>query len=146
MKFRKIKVRAFTLLECLLSLVVISASLLVFDGLSRNLAKEIRYQTTQKDKDWLVFAEQFRQELDESQLVRLENNRLYVKKANQELAYGKSKADDFRKTNWSGQGYQPMLQELKSADFSQKGQLIRLDLVFKNGMKRSFLHDMSAEG
>ncbi len=142
MRLKKSRVKAFTLLECLVALLVISGSLLVFDGLSRYLAKDITHQRTTKEKDWLVFTEQLRQELDRSQFVKVENDRLYVKKEGQELAFGKSRADDFRKTNWSNQGYQPMLQGLYSATMSLDSGLVRIDFIFEDKMERSFIYAM----
>ena len=51
---------AFTLLECLLALLILSGGLLVFDGLSRLVRQEVQYQTQARQKDWLVFSEQLR--------------------------------------------------------------------------------------
>ncbi len=56
------------------------------------------------------------------------------------LAFGKSKASDFRKTNSDGRGYQPMLTEIKAANFSQSGKIIKLDLTFKDGLERTFVY------
>lgn len=140
MKLKRIEVRAFTLLECLVSLLVIASSLLVFDGLTRTLVQDVTYQESQMHKDWLVFTDQFGQELEQSQLIKLEKNRLYVKKDGQELAFGKSKADDFRKTDWSGKGYQPMLQGLSNVAIQQEGDLLRFNFSFTNGTERIFLY------
>lgn len=143
MKLKKTRISAFTLMECLVALLVIASSFTIFDGLSRSLGREVAYQAENKKQDWLIFSEQLRQELDQSQFIKLADNRLYVQKDGQELAFGKSKVDDFRKTDWSGRGYQPMLQNLSSARFTLEGELVRLELVFKDGMERSFVHDMS---
>ena len=74
---------AFTLIECLLALLILSGGLLVFDGLSRLVRQEVQYQTQARQKDWLVFSEQLRLELEETRLVKVENNRLYVDKKGQ---------------------------------------------------------------
>ncbi|MEY8463438.1 competence type IV pilus minor pilin ComGF [Streptococcus merionis] len=141
----KTRLKAFTLLECLLALLVISSSLLVFDGLSRHLAQDVVYQATNPTKDWLVFSEQLRQELDQSRLVKVENNHLYVKKGEQELAFAQSKKNDFRKTNWSGQGYQPMIQNLKMSSISESDGLIHIKLVFESGLEKEFVHAMEKD-
>ena len=54
------------------------------------------------------------------------------------MAFGKSVADDFRKTNANGQGYQPMLYKVHSATYAQQGEVIQLDVTFESGEERSF--------
>lgn len=140
---RSKRLAAFTLLECLVALVILSGGLLVFDGLSKLLRQEVHYHNQAKQKDWLVFSQQLRIELEETRLVRVENNRLYVDKNGQALAFGQLKSHDFRKTNDKGQGYQPMIYGLTSSQISQSGQLIRIDLFFDDGLERTFLYDFS---
>ncbi|MGT2755023.1 competence type IV pilus minor pilin ComGF [Streptococcus ovis] len=134
---------AFTLLECLVALVVLSGGLLVFDGLSRLLSQEIHYQTHHSEQGWLLFSEQLRIELEGVRLVKVEDNHLYVDKDGQTLAFGQSKSDDFRKTNGRGRGYQPMLYGVTSSKISQSGNRITISLVFENGLERIFLYDFS---
>lgn len=136
----KSKIPAFTLLECLVALVILSGSLLVFEGLSKLLVQEAHYQGKTVQKEWLVFSSQLRSEWDQSELVKVENGKVYVNKAGQDLAFGKSRSDDFRKTNGKGQGYQPMLYQVDSAAISQENQLVRIDFSFKNGEERTFIY------
>ena len=136
----------FTLLECLIALLVLSGGLLVFDGLSRLMKQEVQYQMQDRQKEWLVFSEQLRLELEETRLVKVENNRLYVDKKGQGLAFGQSKSDDFRKTNDKGQGYQPMIYGLTSSQIHQSEKLVQIDLVFDDGLERTFLYDFSENG
>lgn len=137
------KLAAFTLLECLISLIVLSGGLLIFSGLSKLLSQEIHYQNQSRQKDWLVFSEQLRLELEEVRLVKVENNRLYVDKQGQRLAFGQYKSDDFRKTNDKGQGYQPMIYGLKTSQIIKSKQLVRIDLAFEDGLERTFVYDFS---
>ncbi len=51
----KSKIPAFTLLECLVVLVILSGSLLIFEGLSKLLVQEAHYQGQTVQKEWLVF-------------------------------------------------------------------------------------------
>lgn len=141
MRLKRNDVKAFTLLECLVSLLVITSSLLVFDGLTRILVQDVNYQESNMQKDWLVFTDQLGRELEQSQFAKLENDRVYVVKDGQELAFGKSRADDFRKTDWAGKGYQPMLQQLRAVNIQQEGTLLRFNFSFANGMERTFLYD-----
>ncbi|MBS0789375.1 competence type IV pilus minor pilin ComGF [Streptococcus suis] len=136
----KSKIPAFTLLECLVVLVILSGSLLIFEGLSKLLVQEAHYQGQTVQKEWLVFSSQLRSEWDQAELVKVENGKVYVNKGEQALAFGKSWSDDFRKTNDRGQGYQPMLYQVDSAAISQENQLVRIDFSFKNGEERTFIY------
>ena len=51
--------------------------------------------------------------------------------------YRKSKSDDFRKTDASGRGYQPMVYGLKSAQITEGNQLVRFRFQFQKGLKGS---------
>lgn len=81
----KSKIPAFTLLECLVALVILSGSLLVFEGLSKLLVQEAHYQGQTVQKEWLVFSSQLRSEWDQSELVKVENGKVYVNKGEQAL-------------------------------------------------------------
>ena len=52
------KVKAFTLLESLIALIVISGSLLLFQAMSQLLISEVRYQQQSEQKEWLLFVDQ----------------------------------------------------------------------------------------
>ena len=60
------KIRAFTLLESLVALIVISGSLLLFQAMSQLLISEVRYQQQSEQKEWLLFVDQLEAELDRS--------------------------------------------------------------------------------
>ncbi|MGT2911420.1 competence type IV pilus minor pilin ComGF [Streptococcus cameli] len=134
------RVAAFTLIECLVALVVLSGGLLVFTGLTKLISQEIHYEAQQTETDWLLFSEQFRLELEETQFVKVEQNRLYVDKKGQALAFGQSKSDDFRKTNDQGRGYQPMLYRLKSTRVTETAGLVSITFSFQDGLERTFLY------
>lgn len=137
---RKSKLAAFTLLEALVALLVISGSLFVFQSMTKLLATEIRYQEQQEGKTWLLFADQLDAELSRSQFEKVENGRLYVKQDGKSIAFGKSRSDDFRKTDASGRGYQPMVYGLKEAVIEQKGQLIYFTFHFEKGLEREYIY------
>ena len=64
------KVKAFTLLESLIALIVISGSLLLFQAMSQLLISEVRYQQQSEQKEWLLFVDQLETELDRSQFEK----------------------------------------------------------------------------
>ena len=70
------KIAAFTLLEALVALMVISGGLLVFQAMTKLLASEIRYQEQSKIKEWLLFADQLDVELSRSYFEKVEQNKL----------------------------------------------------------------------
>ena len=84
------KVRAFTLLECLVALLVIAGSVQVYQGLTTVLVGNVKQVRQQENQDWLLFVQQMEAELEGCQLVKVEGNKLYVKQDNQDLAFGLS--------------------------------------------------------
>ncbi len=137
---RKTSLKAFTLLECLVSLLVISGAILVYNGLTHSISTNVHYLSENQEEDWLLFSQQMRSELVGCHLDRVEDNKMYVTKSNQKLAFGQSKTDDFRKTNASGQGYQPMMFGLKSSSISRTEQTVTITLNLKNGLERTFVY------
>lgn len=51
------KVRAFTLLECLVSLLVIAGSIQVYQGLTTVLVSNVKQVKQQENQDWLLFVQ-----------------------------------------------------------------------------------------
>lgn len=131
-------VRAVTLLEVLVSLLVLSGGVLIFKGLTSLLSHEISAQSQSRDKEWLVFTGQLRAELDGMRLDKVDANRLYVHNASQSFAFGQSKSDDFRKTNQKGQGYQPMLYHVTSSSITQDGEMVVIRVTMDDGTERTF--------
>lgn len=78
-RFKTSRVRAFTLLESLVALLVISGSLLLFQAMSQLLVSEVRYQQKSEQKEWLLFVDQLEAELNRTQFEKVENDRLYLK-------------------------------------------------------------------
>ena len=78
-RFKTSRVRAFTLLESLVTLIVISGSLLLFQSMSQLLVSEVRYQQKSEQKEWLLFVDQLEAELNRAQFEKVENDRLYLK-------------------------------------------------------------------
>lgn len=133
------RLKAFTLLECLVALVVVSGSCLVYDGLTRYLHRETERLQVRQQQDWTLFTAQMRAELSGARLVKVEDQRLTVQATDgRKRSFGKAKGGDFRKTDEHGMGYQPMLFDVKEARWSQQGGQVALDLVLKTGERRMF--------
>lgn len=144
-RFKTSRVRAFTLLESLVALIVISGSLLLFQSMSQLLVSEVRYQQRSEQKEWLLFVDQLEAELNRAQFEKVENDRLYLKQDGKSISMGKSRSNDFRKTDASGRGYQPMVYGLKSAHIYQNGQNIYFNFQFEKGLEREFIYRVEKE-
>ena len=144
-RFKTSRVRAFTLLESLVALIVISGSLLLFQSMSQLLVSEVRYQQRSEQKEWLLFVDQLEAELNRAQFEKVENDRLYLKQEGKPISMGKSKSNDFRKTDASGRGYQPMVYGLKSAQIYQNGQNVHFNFQFEKGLEREFIYRVEKE-
>ncbi|MBJ8350201.1 competence type IV pilus minor pilin ComGF [Streptococcus zalophi] len=136
----KNKVKAFTLLECLVSLLVIAGSLTIYQGLTKSLNSHITHLSTHDDEEWLLFCQQLRKEWEGSHFEKIENHKLYLTKNQKTLAFGKYKKDDFRKTSASGRGYQPMIYQVKEVAIEKREQIVTLRLTFNDGQERSFVY------
>ncbi|MFU2163453.1 competence type IV pilus minor pilin ComGF [Streptococcus pluranimalium] len=142
---RSYRLRAFTLIECLLALLVLSGAIQVYQAMTHLVSAHTHQLAQPRDRDWLLFCQQFRAELSEASLVKVSERQLVIQKDNKELAFGKSRKDDFRKTAADGRGYQPMLYGLKSAYFSQNEETVTVTVVFKDGKVRDFLYAFDKE-
>ena len=144
-RFKTSRIRAFTLLESLVALIVISGSLLLFQAMSQLLVSEVRYQQRSEQKEWLLFVDQLETELNQSHYQKVENNRIYLRQDGKDISMGKSKSNDFRKTDASGRGYQPMVYGLKSARIQEKGQELHFHFQFEKGLEREFIYRVEKE-
>ena len=142
---KNLKVKAFTLLEALVALLVLSGGILVFQAMTQLLSSELHQQENNQQQEWLLFADQLETELSRSQFEKVEDNKIYVRQDGRDLALGKSKGDDFRKTDKSGRGYQPMIYGLEAAVIRQEGKLIHMHFRFEKGLEREFVYRVEEE-
>lgn len=143
---KKKTVKAFTLAECLVALLVIAGSVQLYSGLTRVLESHVSYLSNYQEDEWLLFCQQMQGELMGSRLERVFDNKLYVTKGKKSLAFGKSAADDFRKTNADGRGFQPMIFQVAQVRLIETNRLVTFDFVFENGMERTFIYAFEDEG
>lgn len=142
---KNLKVKAFTLLEALVALLVLSGGVLVFQAMTQLISSELHQQENNQQQEWLLFADQLETELSRSQFDKVEDNKIYIRQDGRDLALGKSKGDDFRKTDKSGRGYQPMIYGLEAADIRQEGKLVYLHFRFEKGLEREFVYRVEEE-
>ncbi|MGT2933449.1 competence type IV pilus minor pilin ComGF [Streptococcus catagoni] len=133
--------KAFTLLECLLALFIISGSLLVYQGLTKSLFSNIHYLHQNNQDRWLLFSHQLRAELEGADLYKVEGNKLQIIKEGKASIFTLSKKGDFRKMSANGRGYHPMLMNLAAAQIHSEGkEKIRIRIVWEDGMVRDFIY------
>ena len=113
--------------------------------MSQLLVSEVRYQQKNEQKEWLLFVDQLEAEMNRAQFEKVENDRLYLKQDGKPISMGKSKSNDFRKTDASGRGYQPMVYGLKSARIQEKGQELHFHFQFEKGLEREFIYRVEKE-
>ncbi|VTS15798.1 membrane protein [Streptococcus porcinus] len=132
---------AFTLMESLIALIVISGTLLVYQGLSHSVLSHITYLRESDQDKWLLFAHQFRSECRGARFRSVRDNRLYIEKDGKELAFGYTGKKDFRKASAQWHGYHPMLLNLSNVHISEHAQKITLVLKWPSGLERTFIYD-----
>ena len=54
---KKTSLKAFTLIECLVSLLVISGAILVYNGLTQSISANVHYLSENQEENWLLFYE-----------------------------------------------------------------------------------------
>ena len=140
MLLKRTKLPAFTLLEALVALLVISGCLLVFQGLTSLLRQELQYQSHIKQEEWLLFQDQLDIELSRSQFEEVRDNKLYLVQDQKPIAIGLAKGGDIRKTDATGRGYQPMIDGVESAWIEKRGDLVSIRLRFEEGLEREVVY------
>lgn len=68
---------AFTLIECLISLAILSAVLLSISLLITQTTKVEQYLQQKDQKEWLIFLAQFEEEIKKGKNVVIKDNRIY---------------------------------------------------------------------
>ncbi|QDK71874.1 competence type IV pilus minor pilin ComGF [Lactococcus protaetiae] len=126
------------MLECLVALLAISGSVLVISGLTQLLQQQMAKGQTNQQKDWQIFCEQMRGELEGTKLDDVSQNFLYITKS-KALRYGLV-GNDFRKTDAQGKGYQPMLFGIKSCQILDNMGVVKIMITFDSGGKRTFVY------
>lgn len=134
------RIKAFTLLECMLALLILSGAILVYQGMTKSLFFNMSYLVENDQDKWLLFSQQLRGELTGASFEKVENNKLYLEKEGKHIALGLSKQGDFRKSAANGHGYHPMLLNLKSAKISQHDEEITISISWKSGLERVFIY------
>lgn len=127
------KLSAFTLVECLVSLLVLTMILLSFSLFIRQTEKMNRSLQKNEQTEWLIFLTQLENELTSSQHVSIMDGRLYYEHDKAFIIEGYQQM--IRKRGVNG-GHQPMLTGVKQVKFKEEDAVISLHVAFMNGANR----------
>ena len=134
------KLKGFTLLECLVALVLIGLFLLTAPSLLKQ-GKQIEQQVFgHQEQEWQVFLIQMENKLAEGTFTKIERKAIhFVKERNGKETTG---AIEFRATAQmivirDNGGYEPVLLNVTNFQLQQQQQTIVFEVSFKNGTIRS---------
>lgn len=133
-------IKAFTLFEALITLLIISGSLLVYQGLTKSTFTNMRYLSQSDQDSWLLFANQFRAELEESQFIDITGKKLIIKKDDKFASFRLTEKNDFRKSAVSGKGLNPMLLNLQDIQLTKLDNQLTIHFIWKSGLERDFIY------
>lgn len=118
--------------------------MLVIQGMTILVTQEFKAIRQSDDKNWQNFSNLLRRELENAELDKVTRRYLYVTTPNGPRRFGmKTGSDDFRKTNEQGQGYQPMIYGVSSAEISNDGDVVTIHMKFSRGGERKFIYAFS---
>ncbi|MTD42337.1 prepilin-type cleavage/methylation domain-containing protein [Erwinia sp. CPCC 100877] len=133
---KKNKYLAFTLLECLLALCLLSVICLLFSALVKNTTLVASRLKNTKEKEWQVFLIQLENELQSCQYEKTQPNKIIFRNDKKNTSvWIESKLGKIVKVE--NGGYQPLLTEVKQARFAQKDNAVLINVQFKDATSYS---------
>ncbi|WP_235032890.1 competence type IV pilus minor pilin ComGF [Enterococcus sp. CSURQ0835] len=123
------KNKGFTLLECLVALLMLAGILLVISGLIKYTEKTERQLSYYQEREWHVFLFQLEHELRQATYREVKNNQiifedqLVIKQLNDKLIKSK--------------GYQPLLTNVKQFTCYETKGGVEYEVEFSQGTKKS---------
>lgn len=134
MKLQKYKNKqAFTLIECLISLVALSTILLSTSLLIDQTAQIDHYLQRKDQKEWLIFLAQFEEEIKDGKNVVITDNQIHYEKKEKRFMIEQYQTI-IRKRERTG-GHQPMLTDVKRWEVRDSTVAIIFLVEFENGEK-----------
>ena len=123
--------RAFTLLECLLSLMILSFLCLLFSAMINNIAVTSKYMKKTEEKEWQIFLIQLENELKDCSYEFTTENKIVLKNnKNNHSVWIENKLGKIVKVD--NGGFQPLLINVKKAKFFDKKNYVSIEVIFTN--------------
>lgn len=141
------RTKGFTLLECVIALLLLSLSLLVIPMMMQQ-SKQINHQVLGRDEQaWHVFLIQLENKLSEGKFSHIKNNKIYFYKFREKtnvpyecrIELNQSKGELVIREDG---GYEPILTEVQSLRITQETKRVLIEITFLNGeVKKSQWND-----
>lgn len=126
--------RGFTLLECLVALLVLSGSILLLHGLIKHIGKVEEQLSVYHSREWEVGILQLEHELKGFNYVKTEPLRIVLNDGSENQAKIERSNSTVRKS-YKG-GHQPLFTQVYSFNCRQVGQVVELNVTFNDGTKK----------
>ncbi len=128
------KSKGFTLLECLLSLMILGLSVLLINGIIRQMPQVNQQLFARKDQEWQIFLIQLERELQTCTYVSVSPYTLFLKSSKENVVTIDRINGKVRKRD--NNGYRPLLTEVSLIYFEKKASSIQFTVTFENGEVR----------
>lgn len=133
-KIKKNYSKGFTIIECLVSLLVLSIICLLFSSIITNARITAEHLKNSSQKEWQIFLIQLENELKTCHYQSVDKNKFVFKnKKNEKVVWIEFKLGKIVKVE--NNGYQPMLINVKQAIFEEERNYIQLTIIFENEVK-----------
>lgn len=131
---KRINEKGFSLIECILSLLILSTILCFFPLLIKAYERIDHAISTEKDFEWNLFLMELRKELRTSNGWEVTKNGLYLKSGQEIVVY--EKYNNLIRRRVDGKGHEVVLQKIKQINFSSNKNEIILHVQFTNNHTR----------
>lgn len=121
----------FTLIECLVSLMILSLMCLFFSTAIRHVVNVTHHLQSENERMWHIFLIQLEHELKNCQYQKIEDQAIVlINQTNQHQVQIVFKKGKIIKVD--NGGYQPLLMNVKEIVFKEEGKSIYLTVFFEN--------------
>lgn len=123
----------FTLMESLLALVVLSVICMLFSASIKNATVVTTQLKSEREKEWHIFVIQLENELKNCYYKKTEASKIIlINRKNDKHVWIEHKLGKIIKVE--NGGYQPLLTEVKQAEFTEENSVVMLKAKFEDGM------------
>lgn len=126
--------KGFTLLECLVALLVLGGSLLLLDGLIKHMAKVEQQLTAYHSREWEVGLLQLENELAGLKHSKTEAHRIVLTDGSGSLVKIERANSTVRK-NYKN-GHQPLFTQVYAFNCREVNHTVEFEVTFNDGMKK----------
>ncbi|WP_348920598.1 competence type IV pilus minor pilin ComGF [Enterococcus rotai] len=128
---RQHKFSGFTLIECLLALLVLSIICLLFSASIKNAVVVTSRLKSEREKEWQIFMIQLENEVKSCHYEKTQSNKIILTNTkNNKKVWIEHKLGKIVKVD--NGGYQPLLTEVKQAIFKEEGKYVMIEVTFEN--------------